>query len=92
MFAFIIAAYVASFIYRRKVKSEPWDELTIKNYADARRLTLFFVELTLLIWAIICIMGQFQVTIKAHHILFYYGCIKLVQTGSFLYYDSHSVE
>lgn len=88
----IILVYITSHIYQSKVKNEPWDELTTKNYANARRITLYFVEFTLLIWAIICIIGQFHITIRASHILFYYGAIKLVQTAAFLYYDSHSVE
>lgn len=88
----MILIYVVAYIYRSKVKNEPWDELTTKNYANARRLTLYYVEFTLLIWSIICIIGRFHVPIKASNLLFYYGTIKLVQTVAFLYYDSHIME
>lgn len=88
----IILMSLASFVYQRKNKQEPWDELTVHNYAVARRITLFYVEATLLIWTIMCVLLHVQVTIEASHILFYYGSIKLVQTGSFLYNDSHIVE
>lgn len=88
----IVFAYIVVHIYQSKVKNEPWDELTIENYANARRITLYFVEFTLLIWAIICIIGRFHILIRASHILFYYGAIKLVQIVAFLYYDSHIIE
>ncbi|WP_088187129.1 hypothetical protein [Desulfosporosinus sp. FKA] len=91
-FAIIVVIYVIAYIYQGKVKNEPWDELATENYAKARRFTLLFVELTLLIYTMIFIIGHFQVAIKPSHILFYYGAIKLVQTGTFLYYDSHIVE
>lgn len=87
-FAIIIVVYAAAYIYRGKAQHEPWDEFTTENYANARRITLLFVEFTLLVWGIICIFGQLQVPIKACHILLYYGAIKLVQTGAFLYFDS----
>lgn len=88
LLAFIVVIYVAVYIYQARAKKEPWDELTRENYANARRITLLFVEITLLIWAIICLAGHFQVTLKASHILFYYGMVKLVQTGAFLCYDA----
>ena len=91
-FAVIVFLYAGAYYYRRKVKNEPWDELTVENYAKARRLTLLFVELTLLIWTVLCIIGHLRVTISASHILFYYGSIKLVQTGAFLYFESHITE
>ena len=88
----VVFVYIAIHIYQSKVKNEPWDELTTKNYANARRITLYFVEFTLLILAIICIIGGFHIAIGASHILFYYGAIKIVQTVAFLYYDAHIME
>lgn len=84
-FVIIVVLYAVGVIYRKKLKKEPWDELTINNYAKARRITLSFVELTLPTLAVICILGHLQVVLKSSYILLYFGFIKLVQTAAFLY-------
>lgn len=92
VFPVIVVVYIAGYVYRRRRQNEPWDEMASAHYARARRITLLFVEFTLLIWGLICVTGHFHPTIRASHLMFYYGTIKLVQTGAFLYYDSHITE
>lgn len=85
-----IFLWIATFLYKKHCGREPWDELTKENYAKARKFTLHFIEIALLICIMLCIIFHPSIMITAGMMMLICGIIKLIQTGAFLYYDSHS--
>ena len=87
IFGAIILILMTISIIARRMKSEPWDEMAARNYAKARRITMNFLEIVMLICGVFFLLFHVNIVIGFELPLFALGCIYFIQTSAFVFID-----
>lgn len=81
--AAILIITAISFLFRR-VKTEPWDEMTREYYNEARRITMNLIFLMIVILGLFLVVTRNKIIVTSNVILIIAGIIGLFQTLTYV--------
>lgn len=76
----------------KKCKTEVWDELASQNYAQASKITLLYIQLMILVLAIICIIWSVDVILNDSILIILAGSIDILKVCVFLHKEMKITE
>jgi len=82
----ILVITAISFLFR-KVKTEPWDEMTKEYYNEARKITMNLIYLMIVVLGLILGITRNGITITSSTILIIAGFIGLFQTFAYVWIE-----
>ena len=84
--AALLVIMLASFFLRR-IKTDPWDEMTREYYNKARKFTLLVVNLSIMLTGIYLVISRDKIIITSSSILIILGVIGLIQLFSYVWIE-----
>ena len=71
----------------KKVKSEPWDEMTIVYYSEARKITLNMICIIIAIIGLLLLIMKKEIIITSNLIFVILGFVGLFQTMTYIWIE-----
>lgn len=71
----------------KKVKSEPWDEMTKVYYSEARKITLYMIFLIIATAGLFILVMGIEIILTSNLILIILGFVGLFQTFTYIWIE-----